>query len=364
MTEKGYIGIGIIGTGFARTTQIPAFRACEGARLTAIASGRRENAEAVAREFEIPHVADDWRGVIRREDVDLVSIVSPPATHCEIALAALDAGKHVLCEKPMAMNAREAAQMRSRAHENERLALIDHELRFLPGRIKAREIVQNGELGKIRHVKLTFRSDNRAAADVPWNWWSDERAGGGILGALGSHAVDGFRWFLGAEVLQVFANLSTHVKDRPDAEGHKRFVSSDDECNLLLRFADGPLTQSTTGTVSLSTIEAGAPEHRLEIFGEQGALMIEGNGELWRAKVGQKAWKHHKFDLGEIAPGMGANGWARGFTAFSKLIVKALQEGKTKVDGAATFDDGYHIQLVLDAARNAHDRGSWAKPGQ
>src|SRR3712207_9524272 len=86
------IGIGIIGTGFARTTQLPAWAACEGARVTAVASGRRENAEAAAREFDIPFVADDWRGVVGREDVDLVSIVTPPVTHAEMVAGALAAG--------------------------------------------------------------------------------------------------------------------------------------------------------------------------------------------------------------------------------------------------------------------------------
>ena len=364
MNDKGFIGIGVIGAGFARNTQIPAWRACEGARVVAIASGRRENAEAVAQEFDIPHIADDWRGVVNNPEVDLVSIVSPPSTHCQIALAALDAGKHVLCEKPMAMNAREAAQMRQRAYEAGKLALLDHELRFLPGRLRARDILHKGDIGAVRHTKLTFRYDTRADKSLPWNWWSDEKAGGGALGALGSHAIDAFRWLLGVEIMQVFANLVTHIKERPDAEGNKRFVSSDDECNILLRFADGPLAINATGAVSLSMTEAGAPEHRLEIFGEKGSLMVEGNGELWRSEVGKKAWRHVKFDLGEIAPGVSPSGWGRGFTAFSKLIVKALQEGQTTLDGAATFDDGYRAQLVMDAARAAHEQGCWTKPGK
>src|SRR5215210_6298122 len=102
MNPEKIINIGIIGTGFARTTQIPAFRACEGARVLALASGHRENAERVAREFEIPFVASDWRELLAREEVDLVSIATPPATHAEMALAALAAGKGVLCEKPTA----------------------------------------------------------------------------------------------------------------------------------------------------------------------------------------------------------------------------------------------------------------------
>ncbi|HEX8119527.1 MAG TPA: Gfo/Idh/MocA family oxidoreductase, partial [Pyrinomonadaceae bacterium] len=92
MSKGEVVGVGVIGTGFARTTQLPAFKACEGARVVAIASGHRENAEAVARDFRIPFVAGDWREVVARDDVDLVSIVTPPSTHAEMALAALDAG--------------------------------------------------------------------------------------------------------------------------------------------------------------------------------------------------------------------------------------------------------------------------------
>jgi len=102
------IGIGIVGAGFARTTQIPGFKNCKDARVVSIASGHRENAEKVAKEFGIEHVANDWQELVRRDDVDLVSVVTPPATHLEITLAALAQGKAVLCEKPMAMTAVEA----------------------------------------------------------------------------------------------------------------------------------------------------------------------------------------------------------------------------------------------------------------
>ena len=108
MTDEKTIGIGIVGAGFARSTQIPGFRNCKGARVVAITSRHRENAEKVAKEFGIEHVAEDWRELVQRNDVDLVSVVTPPSTHMEITLAALERGKAVLCEKPMAMNADEA----------------------------------------------------------------------------------------------------------------------------------------------------------------------------------------------------------------------------------------------------------------
>jgi predicted dehydrogenase len=358
LTKRDFTGIGIIGSGFARTTQIPGFRACAGARVVAIASGHKENAERVAREFEIEHVADDWRGVIERDDVDLVSIVTPPVTHMEMALAALDAGKAVLCEKPMAMNAEEADRMRRRAGEKGTLALIDHELRFLPGRLKAREMLKAGEIGEVRHAKLHFRADNRATSDREWDWWSDERSGGGALGAIGSHAVDGFRWLLGTEVSSVFCALATHIAERRDGRTNEmRRVTTDDEANLILRFEDGVLTRGATATVSLSVVEPGRPEHRLEVFGSEGALMIEDGGELWHAQTGAGEWTRIVTESAPLGAGMREGGWSRGFTVFARAIVNALRENRNTIEDAATFEDGYRTQLVLDAAHRSHANG-------
>jgi predicted dehydrogenase len=361
MTSDKIIRIGIIGAGFARSTQIPGFKACAGARIVAIASARRKHAEEVARDFGIDHVEDDWRALIARDDIDLVSIVTPVVTHCEMTLAALDRGKAVLCEKPMAMNAPEALRMTERAQEKGVLALIDHELRFLPGRVKMRELLRQGDIGKVRHAKLTFRSDSRADTDRPWNWWSDVKQGGGALGAIGSHVIDSFRWLLGAEVIEVVGNLATHIRERKDESGTLRPVTTDDEANLLLRFADGELTEGATGSASMSLVESGQAEHRLELFGSLGGLRIEEGGEVWQSKIGDGEWRRVETDPGELAPDMRDGGWARGFTAFSKRIVDALSEGRATVEGAATFADGYRTQLVLDAARRANETGCWVK---
>jgi predicted dehydrogenase len=355
------IRIGIIGAGFARSTQIPGFKNCEGGRIVAIASARRENAEAVAREFDIEHVEDDWRALIARDDIDLVSIVTPVVTHCEMTLAALDRGKAVLCEKPMAMNADEARRMTERARAANLLALIDHELRFLPGRLKLRELLHRADIGKVRHAQLTFRSDSRADPNRPWNWWSDEKQGGGALGAIGSHVVDSFRWLLATEVSAVSASLATHIRERKDESGAMREVTTDDEANLLLRFADGELTEGATGNASMSMVESGASAHFIEMFGSRGALKVDGNGYVWSAKTGDGDWTSVETDRGQLAPGMAEGSWSRGFTEFSKRIVDALRAGQTTVEGAATFEDGYRTQLVLDAARRSHESGCWAK---
>jgi predicted dehydrogenase len=354
------IGIGIIGAGFARTTQIPALRACEGARVVAIASAHRENAESVAREFDIPHVEEDWRGVVGREEVDLVSIVTPPSTHAEMAVAALEAGKAVLCEKPTAMNFEEAERMREAARASGLFACIDHELRFIPARQKMREMIAAGEVGRVWHAKALFRAGYRVGAERVWDWWSDAEVGGGALGALGSHAVDSLHWLTDSRASQVSCTLATHVRERPDARGGEaRRVTADDEANLLVGFEDGGPMEGATGHVSVSTVESGAPAHFVEVFGSRGALRTDETGALFRAGAGGTRWERVEVGQAPLAEGMKDNEWSRGFTAFAREIVAALsREGRgVSVPLAATFDDGYQTQRVLDAARAAHDGG-------
>jgi len=369
LTDRNFTGIGIIGSGFARRTQIPAFRAAEGARVVAIASARRERAEAVAREFEIPFVGNDWREVVERDDVQLVSIVTPPATHLEMTLHALARGKAVLCEKPMAMNAAETDEMRRAANAAGVLAHVDHELRFLDGRQTMRKMLRAGEIGRVRHIGVMYRADSRAGAERAWDWWSDSRAGGGTLGAIGSHIVDSLHWLLGARVARLFCQLSTHIPARPDREsGEMLRVTTDDAANLILNFDAGEpeaasvLAAGATANVSMSFVEAGEPLHRLEIFGERGAMRVEGDGALWHAGLGAGEWHRVETGRGELASGMSDDGWSRGFTRFAREIVRALGEGRNTVEGAATFDDGHHTQLVLDAARRSHERGCWVEP--
>lgn len=360
MTDQP-IRIGIVGAGFARSTQIPGFKNCPGAEVVAVTSRHREHAESVAHEFGIPHVADDWQELVARDDIDLVSIVTPPATHMEITLAALENGKAVLCEKPMAMNASEAKRMTERALAVDVLALIDHELRFVNTRQTMKAMLHKGAIGKVRHCHYVFRSDYRGVLGG-WDWWSDEAMGGGTLGAIGSHAVDSFRWMLDTEVTEVSCMLSTHVAERPDkATGKMRRVTTDDETNLMLRFADSAFTNETTGTASLSVVESGKHLNQLEVYGTTGSLMVEETGELWHSPAGSGAWRPVQVDQDTLAQGMKDGSWSRGFTTFACAIVDALHEGRKMVEGAATFEDGYRIQLVLDAARASNETGCFVK---
>ena len=355
MKEK--VGVGIIGTGFARRVQIPCFLECADVEIVSVSSGRVENAEATAKEFGIKHWTGDWRETAAHEAVDLVCITTPPNLHLEMTLFAIERGKHVLCEKPMAMNRREAGEMLEKAREKGVLALIDHELRFQNGRQKAFEMLHRGDIGRIRHAKYSFRAPHRGDSSLPWNWWSDVSQGGGALGAIGSHVIDSFLWFLG-DVSQISCQLQTHIKQRRDADsGELRAVTTDDEANMLLRFADSALTEDATGIVSISMTEAPKYENRIEFFGTGGALRIEHRGEIFLARTGDADWREIDCELGKAVKGVADTGFSRGFMSFAPEIVKAIREGRTEIQHAATFADGLKVQLVLDKAVESSKNG-------
>ena len=358
---KTPVGIGIIGTGFARRVQIPAFQKCEGAEIISVASGTIENAKATAEEFGISHFTDDWRETASRDDIDLICITTPPKLHREMTLTAIEHGKHVLCEKPMAMNAVEAREMTDAANSDGVLALIDFELRFQPGRQKAYKMLRQGAIGKIRHAKYHFQAPHRGDPKGEWNWWSDERAGGGALGAIVSHVIDSFLWFLGTDISSVFCQLQTHVKDRTDTGGTVRPVTTDDESLLILRFADGDLTTDTTGLVSVSMTEYPKYKNRIELYGTEGSIAVDQRGELFMARAGDSDWAEIEVDLGEGIAGVPDTGFSRGFMAFAPEIVEAIREGRTEIVHAATFTDGLKVQRVLDGARESASSGGQQK---
>ena len=353
------VGIGFVGTGFAKSVQMPAFAVCDGVKLVSVASGSLENAEKAAGAFGLEHFTADWRETIAHPNVDLVCVTTPPNLHKEMVLFAIEHGKHIVAEKPMAMNVAEAEEMTAAAEKAGVLALIDHELRFQPGRQRAWKMIREGAIGKIRHAKYNFRAPHRGDPNVPWNWWSDIVSGGGALGAINSHIIDSFNWLLDADVSSVFCQLQTHVKQRPYGDGFRE-VTTDDEANMLLRLADGEFTSDATGLVSVSMVEQPEYVNRLEFFGTAGAIRIEHRGEVFVAKNGEKDWTELEVDLAPPIPGVPDTGFARGFMAFAPKIVEAIATGATSIEYAATFEDGLSVQRVLDAARESNARGTQA----
>jgi predicted dehydrogenase len=219
MSEKK-LRVAIVGTGFGKSVQIPGFRACANAEIYAICASTLEKAQAVQQELGIPHAFTSYRAMLKLPELDLVSIVTPPHLHKSMSVAALRAGKHVLCEKPTAMNLQEARAMWKRAKESKLVALIDHELRMNPARRKIKELIEAKFIGQLRHVQIALAGSFRADASRHWDWWSDKRRGGGILGAIGSHQIDLLRWWFG-EVKTAGGRIETFVKERPLPESHK-----------------------------------------------------------------------------------------------------------------------------------------------
>lgn len=349
---KQRVGIGFIGSGFARRVQIPGFAACDGVELVSVASGTLANAKAPAEEFGIAHFTDNWRETIARDDVDLVCITTPPHLHREMTLAAIANGKHILGEKPMAMSVAEAEEMKAAADAAGVLALIDHELRFLPGRQKAKAMLHDGGIGKVLHAKYIFQAPHRGDPEQAWNWWSDEKAGGGALGAINSHVIDSFHWFLETDVSSVVCQLQTHVKRRPSDSG-MRAVTTDDQANMLLRFAESEITEDATGLVSVSMVEGPEYINRIEFVGTEGWIRVNHRGDTYVGRPGEKDWTAVDVDFPPGIDGVPETGFPSGFMAFAPRIVEALRTENYDIANAATFADGVKVQNVLDAARES-----------
>lgn len=347
------VGIGIIGTGFAKRVQIPGFRECENARIVSIASKSAENARIAAGTFGIEHHTADWRETILHRDVDLVCITTPPNLHCEMALFAIENGKHILCEKPMAMNIAEAERMANGAENKGILALIDFELRFQKGRRAAYSLLHDGAIGKVRHARYDFRAPYRGTPDIPWNWWSDAKQGGGTLGAINSHVIDSFIWFLGVEPAEVYCQLQSHIQQRRDANGEMRAVTSDDQANMLMRFGNGGLTANTTCLVSVSMVEGPGFANHLIFTGEKGSLRVDFRDDVYLAKSGEEDWTRVETETGSPIGDFADTGFSRGFREFAPAIIEAIRSGETSIEHAATFADGVKVQRVLDAARES-----------
>ena len=350
VTTARDVRIGFIGAGFARRVQLPGLSLVPGTRPTAIASGHRANAEAAAAEFNIPHVFADGLDLAQSPDVDLVIVSSTPDTHARFAIAALEAGKHVLCEKPMALDGFEAAQMVTASEQHpDSIAWIDHELRYEPNRRRVRELLRSNAIGELRHIELSLkpylRGDGRPqASDAPWNWWFDVSRGGGILGAVGSHLIDVCRYWSGSEVTYVAGLVETFVTQRKDESGTLRPVTADDYSSCVLRLGGGVVAQ-----ITLSTVAHHGPGHLGQLTGSEGTLVLSGETKLELGKSGgpledisapDDLWEKTKPN----------NMWARSFVRLLREMVNVINGGRPQSE-PATFRDGWQVQRVLDAIR-------------
>lgn len=341
--------VGIIGTGWGTRVQVPLFREA-GLNVQAIAGADPARTTRIAAELGL-RAHERWQDLVSAPDIDLVSIVTPPSEHHAMALAALEHGKHVLCEKPTAMSVREAQELVAAADQHPaQLALIDHELRFLPSWREARPRV-NEWIGTTRHVEVRYASPSRGDRTRAWNWWSDATQGGGIWGAVGSHFVDALRYF-GFEVEAVQGLLSTRIASRPfgDAE---REVTADDFASVQLRLHDGGIA-----VMNFSAVTSGPDEtSMLTIYGERGALRITGEEVL--LSTDGKPFATVSGGPMATRPGNSPGGaFGTGTLYLGRALREALDEGNlAALAPAATFRDGLEQQRVLDAARLSSARG-------
>lgn len=343
--------IAIVGTGWGTRVQVPLFREA-GLQVVAIAGFNREKTAGLATDLGL-RAYDDWRELVASPNVDLVSIVTPPSEHREMSLAALEAGKHVLCEKPTALDAGEAEAMLAAAAKHPRqLTLIDHELRFLPAWRETRERI--GEIGAIRYAEVRYSSPARGDRSREWNWWSDASRGGGILGAVGSHFADALRYF-GMEFESAQALLRTTIDRRPSGDG-TREVTSDDWTAAQFRMRGGAVASMTFSAVSRGPDETSM----MTIHGEEGAFRFIGEEVL----ISKGGAPFTPFAGGEMAkrPGNSHGGaFGTGTLHLGHALRAALDDGDlSALSPAATFHDGLAQQRVLDAARRSSSSGSWA----
>ncbi len=354
------IRVGVIGASFAKAAYLPALRHVEGAEVVALASARMESARAAADAFDVPHAYDDWQAMLRTHEFDLVCIATPTDTHAPIALAALDAGANVLCEKPTAMDADEARAMRDRAAELGRVAMMGHELRFNPNRRKVAELVASGAIGEVRHAHISNVTPGWAdpAARPAGDWWSLAERGGGRLGANGSHQVDLLRWWFG-EVEAVLGIVDTMIPNRLDKHtGEPWTATADDYDHLLLE-----QERCRRSDVVMSGVARHNMNNVTEIFGSEGTIVLTNADErLLLGAPGAELEDISVDDPNARLPGVNKGIWNVSFVALMQELCSAVREGRAPKEGA-TFEDGWRNQMVLDAAKRSHAERAWVSLG-
>ncbi len=246
------IRVGIVGSGFGASTHLPALRAHARFEVIAIASPR--NAARIAADRKIEHAFSSCAEMLAGCMLDAVVVASPPFAHHDDALAALRSGKHVLCEKPFALDIAQAEELVATGKSAGTACGIAHEFRFRPERIALAELVANGHLAPIREIEYTQLSGFLRAKEMrPRGWWFQRARGGGIAGAMLSHAIDAANAVLGMSPVEAVGTLRTANPERCDAEG--TFISEvDDGAFALLRYADGTVARlSVDGTAAVDS---------------------------------------------------------------------------------------------------------------
>ncbi len=336
-------------------------------------------AASAAERFGWTSSATDWREVIQRDDIDLIDICSPGDSHAEIALAALEAGKHVLCEKPLANSVLDAARMTdaaAAAAERGVFAMVGFSYRRVPAVAFARQLVQAGRIGTVRRVQANYLQDWLVDENGPMTWRLDKsRAGSGSLGDIGAHAIDAVQFITGQTVTRVSGTLETIVTDRPllaDGVGLSGTASSewgkvtvDDSAIFTGRLSEGAL--ATFEATRFATGRKNA--FRVEVSGSRGAVGfdLERMNELEfydrSDAAGEQGFRRifvtepeHPYAAAWWPTGHGL-GYEHAFSHQVRDLVTDIAEGRQP---HPSFAEGLQVQTVLDAVeRSAANRSEW-----
>ncbi|KQV75855.1 dehydrogenase [Aeromicrobium sp. Root344] len=371
------LGIGMVGYAFMGAAHSQAWRTAPAffdlplrPRLTAICGRNEDAAGDVARRFGWESVETDWRALLTRDDIDVIDICTPGNTHAEIAIAALGAGKHVLCEKPLANTVEEAEAMAAAATEaakHDVRAMVGFTYRRTPAVAFARQLVASGRIGSIRHVRGQYLQDWLADENAPLSWRLDKSlAGSGALGDIGAHIIDMAQYVTGSSITSVSGLMETFVKTRPiagdsatlggtsSADAERGPVTVDDAAAFTARFADGAI-----GVFEATRFATGRKNAlRLEINGTRGSIAFDFEDmnvlELFDATEDPAVAGFRRIMVTEAShpyiaawwpPGHGL-GYEHGFTHQVVDLVTDIAKG---ADPVPSFADGLAVQRVLAA---------------
>lgn len=345
----------MIGASFAKEAYLPALTSIPDVDVVAISSARLESAKSVAERFNIPDAYDNWQMMLEEHPVDLVGIATPTVYHAPMVLAALEAGAHVICEKPMAMNSDEAQSMLAKAQALGRVHMIGHELRFNPNRRKIHHLIRDGVIGQVRHVNIVnINSSWGNPAGAADGWLGKADMGGGRLGANGSHQLDLLRFWLG-DVGAVSGQVMTMIPNRTDKNtGEPWAVTADDVSTFTAEMKSGALAQVFMSGVARHTIG-----NHIQIFGSEGTIKLsDGEEKLWLAKAGEDFVDVSESDPNANLPGIGKGIWNVSFVSLIQEATAAIRE-KRGVTWGATFADGLKTQQAMDAIRLSSKERRW-----
>ncbi|MFI5808302.1 Gfo/Idh/MocA family protein [Streptomyces sp. NPDC051561] len=379
--EPPVLGIGMVGYSFMGAAHSQGWRTVGRVFdlpvrpvLAAVCGRDRTAVTAMADRHGWAAAETDWRALIARDDVHIVDICTPGDSHAEIALAALAAGKHVLCEKPLANTVEEAAAMAEAAQQARtkgQVAMVGFNYRRVPALSYARTLIAEGRLGTLRHLRLTYLQDWLVDPDAPLGWrLQRDRAGSGALGDLGAHIVDLAQYLAGEPVVGVSALTETFVRLRPDpdTEGAARGeVTVDDAALFTGRMASGALV-----SFEATRMAAGRKNSlRLELNGEKGSLAfdLESLNELsfhdHTEPVTTAGFRRilvtepgHPYLKAWWPPGH-ALGYEHTFAHQARDLLTAIARG---TDPRPSFADGLQVQRVLAAVEESAEKNAVYTP--